>query len=199
VTDFGVSKALNIATSELSVASEGLTSLGVALGTPAYMSPEQAAADPRIDHRADIYAFGCVAYELLVGTSPFAGRAPQQMLAAHMTETPAPVTSRRASVPPALSALVSKCLEKSAGDRPQSADELLAALDAIATPSGGMEPTTARRAIANPVRARWVAIGVAATVVVVALIARCRGSPIAAARYSNPGTLRPSRRRRRSR
>ena len=142
VTDFGVSKALNVATSELSAASEGLTSLGVALGTPAYMSPEQASADPRIDHRADIYAFGCVAYELLVGTSPFAGRTPQQMLAAHMTETPAPVLSRRASVPPALSALVSKCLEKSAGDRPQSADELLAALDAIATPSGGMEPTS---------------------------------------------------------
>jgi len=171
VTDFGVSKALNVATSELSAASEGLTSLGVALGTPAYMSPEQASADPRIDHRADIYAFGCVAYELLVGTSPFAGRTPQQMLAAHMTETPSPVLSRRASVPPALSALVSKCLEKSAGDRPQSADELLAALDAIATPSGGMEPTSARRAIPKPARVRWVAVGVLATVVLVALIA----------------------------
>jgi serine/threonine-protein kinase len=180
VTDFGVSMAIAAAErgdrpegdspKELSITA--LTALGVALGTPAYMSPEQAAADPHIDQRADIYSFGCVAYELLSGASPFAGRPPQQMLAAHVNDVPDPVVKRRPAVPPALSALVARCLEKRAGDRPQSAEELLAALDAIATPSGGMEPTTAKRAAAaRPKRTTWVAVGVAATLIAIALIA----------------------------
>src|SRR5262245_27985837 len=71
VTDFGVSKAVNLAASDAGSAKTELTSLGVALGTPAYMSPEQASADPNVDHRADIYSFGCVAYEMLCGSSPF--------------------------------------------------------------------------------------------------------------------------------
>ena len=74
-----------------------MTSLGVALGTPAYMSPEQASADPSVDHRADIYAFGVLAYELLTGQPPFAGRTPQELLAAHVTEAPEPINKRRAA------------------------------------------------------------------------------------------------------
>ncbi len=81
VADFGVAKAVSQAKTE-----SGLTSVGVALGTPAYMAPEQAAGDPNIDARADIYAFGAMAYEMLAGRSPFAGLAPHQMLAAHVTE-----------------------------------------------------------------------------------------------------------------
>src|SRR6266540_1165894 len=88
VADFGVAKAVSQAKTE-----SGLTSVGVALGTPAYMAPEQAAGDPNIDHRADIYAFGAMAYETLTGRSPFAGLAPHQMLAAHVTEPVVPVTS----------------------------------------------------------------------------------------------------------
>src|SRR5207237_10142022 len=84
VPDFGVAKAVSQAKAE-----SGLTSVGVTLGTPAYMAPEQAAGDPNIDARADIYAFGAMAYEMLTGRSPFAGMAPHQMLAAHVTE---PVT-----------------------------------------------------------------------------------------------------------
>ena len=74
ITDFGVAKAISASSN-----SEGgnTTSMGVALGTPAYMSPEQASADPAVDHRADIYAFGVLAYEVLTGQPPFAGRAPQ--------------------------------------------------------------------------------------------------------------------------
>jgi tetratricopeptide (TPR) repeat protein len=136
VTDFGVAKAVSEATG-----AQKLTTDGVALGTPAYMSPEQAAADRHIDHRADIYAVGALAYELLTGRPPFTGATPQEVLAAHVTQAPDPVTKYRESVPPALEQLVMKCLEKKAADRWQSADELLPLLEVLATPSGGMTPT----------------------------------------------------------
>src|SRR5204862_8068354 len=106
------------------------TSMGVALGTPAYMSPEQASADPGVDHRADIYAFGVLAYELLTGQPPFVGRTPQGLLAAHVTESPEPITRRRTSIPAPLAALVMRCLEKRASERPQTAQDVVHALDA---------------------------------------------------------------------
>ena len=165
VTDFGIAKAMDASISGGGDATSGLTSLGVALGTPAYMAPEQATADPHVDHRADIYSFGCVAYELLAGSSPFAGRPPQQLLSAHVTETPQAISSRRPAVPPALAALVMKCLEKRAGDRPQSANELIAALDSIATPSGGTAPTSARLAAAPRARGRRRGLAVLAILV----------------------------------
>jgi tetratricopeptide (TPR) repeat protein len=135
VTDFGVAKAVSESTGESS-----LTSLGVALGTPAYMSPEQAAADPHVDHRADLYAVGALAYEMLTGRPPFSGANPQAVLAAHITQAPLPVTAHRDSVPPGLNELVLRCLAKKAADRPQRADELLPMLDALLTPSGGTTP-----------------------------------------------------------
>ena len=113
----------------------GMTSLGVALGTPAYMSSEQAAANPNIDARADVYAFGIMAYELFAGRAPFAGRSPQAMLAAHVTEAPEQILKLR-STPPALASLIMRCLEKHPADRPQSAGDIVHALDAINTPSG---------------------------------------------------------------
>jgi serine/threonine-protein kinase len=137
VSDFGVAKAL--AESDAG-GTTGLTSLGVALGTPAYMAPEQGMADPRMDQRADIYAFGVVAYELLAGRTPFHGRSPQATLAAHVTETPEPVDRLRPSAPPTLAALVMQCLAKSPADRPQSAQELVHAIDALTTPSTGTTP-----------------------------------------------------------
>jgi serine/threonine-protein kinase len=94
VADFGIAKALSSA--RQSEPGETLTSLGTSLGTPAYMAPEQIAGDPNVDHRADIYSLGCVGYEMLTGQSPFAGKSPQQMLAAHVMEKPAPLASRRA-------------------------------------------------------------------------------------------------------
>ncbi|MGH7703797.1 MAG: protein kinase domain-containing protein [Gemmatimonadales bacterium] len=142
VTDFGVAKALSEATGK-----SALTSTGVALGTPAYMAPEQAAADPHVDHRADIYAVGALAYEMLTGRPPFTGHSPQAVLAAQVTKAPEAVTESRASVPPALAALVMRCLEKKPADRWQSADELLHQLEVMATPSGGTTPTTAVSAV----------------------------------------------------
>ena len=180
VTDFGVSKAMDLSITDGGHQSTGLTSLGVALGTPAYMSPEQATADPHVDHRSDIYSFGCVAYEMLTGASPFAGRAPQQLLAAHVQDDAEPIERRRPSVPPGLATLVMKCLTKRPGDRPQSAAEVLLALDAIATPSGGINPTSARLTAAAPKlsRSKLVAgIGIVAVVGILAFIALTNKAP----------------------
>jgi tetratricopeptide (TPR) repeat protein len=120
---------------------EKLTTAGVALGTPTYMAPEQASADPHVDHRADIYAVGVLAYELLAGQPPFSGTTPQDILAAHVTQEPQAVTTHRAAVPPALADLVMRCLEKKPADRWQSAGDLLPQLEALTTPSGGITPT----------------------------------------------------------
>ena len=135
VMDFGVAKALSEATGR-----QSLTTVGVALGTPTYMAPEQAVADPHVDHRADVYAFGVVAYELLAARPPFTGASAQQILAAHVTAVAEPVATHR-TMPPALAALVMRCLEKRPADRPQSADELITQLEAVLTPSGGITPT----------------------------------------------------------
>jgi tetratricopeptide (TPR) repeat protein/tRNA A-37 threonylcarbamoyl transferase component Bud32 len=133
VTDFGIAKAIAAAAAQPSGAT--LTQLGTAIGTPAYMAPEQAAGDPGTDHRADIYAFGCVAYELLAGQPPFPGLPPHKLLVAHMSETPKVVSTLRPDCPPALSVLVMQCLAKDPASRPASANELLQRLEAVASPS----------------------------------------------------------------
>ena len=89
----------------------------MSIGTPMYMAPEQAAADPDTDHRADIYSFGCLAYELLTGRPPFADLSPHKLLVAHMTERPKPVASLRPDVPESLDDLVMRCLEKDPSTR----------------------------------------------------------------------------------
>jgi len=134
VTDFGVAKALSLSAPS---GSSGVTSGGLAIGTPAYMAPEQAVADPGVDHRADIYAWGVMAYEMLTGWPPFSRLTPQATLAAQAIEQPDPIQKKRPGLPPALSSLVMECLEKRPADRPQSASVLLTALDAIATSTGG--------------------------------------------------------------
>jgi serine/threonine-protein kinase len=132
VADFGIAKALSQA-----VGSSGLTSVGVAIGTPTYMAPEQAAGDPNVDHRADLYSLGAMAYEMLGGRPPFSGMSPQQVLAAHVTEEIADVRKHRSHLPADLADLVMWCLEKNPADRPQTAAEVAAALESIATPTGG--------------------------------------------------------------
>ena len=161
VTDFGVAKALAGATPE----SAELTATGLAIGTPAYMAPEQAAADPTTDQRADIYAFGVMAYEVLAGRAPFGGHTAQQLLAAHALEVPTPLDQLRPALPRPLAALVMRCLEKRPADRPQAAREIVQALDGLARPESG---TTPSRSAPSYAHGRWRAVG-AATAVIAAL------------------------------
>lgn len=167
VADFGISKAVT----QSAASGTHLTTVGIALGTPTYMSPEQAMGESDVDHRADIYAIGAVAYEMLTGRPPFAGRTAQMILAAHVAEQPRPLTERRAAVPAVLNTIIMKCLEKNPADRWQSAEELLPLLEQAATPSGGMTPTATRPVKAVAPRAsgmKRMVIGAAALLLVLA-------------------------------
>ena len=134
VTDFGIAKAISASRTQAPGAT--LTQVGTSLGTPAYMAPEQAAADPATDHRADLYAFGCMAYELLAGRTPFVGKTPQRLLAAQMGETPQPIVELRPDMPAELADVVMRCLAKDADDRPQSVGDVVHVLDSV-TSGGG--------------------------------------------------------------
>jgi tetratricopeptide (TPR) repeat protein len=142
VADFGIARAVRRAQEPQEIdaprsptrhvdddGTDTLTQAGMSPGTPAYMAPEQARGNVEVDHRADIYALGVVAYEALTGTHPFGARTRQAMVAAHASETPAPLVLRRPDVPPALAALVMQTLEKDPSARPQSAAEIVATLD----------------------------------------------------------------------
>jgi serine/threonine-protein kinase len=158
VTDFGVSKALSNATAETPTDAPSLTSLGIALGTPAYMAPEQAVADPLVDARADIYALGIVGYEMLTGRTPFAGLNQQQTLPAHITTAPTSITQHRPQLPPGLASVIMRCLEKHSSDRFQTAEDLHAALEPYSMTSGATAPSQAAPATSETAKAtsgRW--------------------------------------------
>jgi len=157
VVDFGIAKALSASRTEAPGGT--LTLVGTSIGTPAYMSPEQAAADPDIDHRADIYAWGVVAYELLAGKHPFEGKtSPQQYLRAHLSENPPPLSEVAPSIPRVVADVVMRALEKEPDTRPQSADDILRQL-------GGT--TTSGPVASQQAAPRWKMPALAATVVLV--------------------------------
>jgi len=183
VADFGIAKAVSESTGGGTV-----TTAGVALGTPAYMAPEQAAADPQIDHRADIYAVGALTYELLTGRPPFIASTPQAVLAAQVTQQADPVTKYRDQVSAELEAVVMRCLAKKPADRWQTADEMLPYLDTMTTSSGGLTPThtvpaSSRRPGVNRI---LVAVAVTAVVALGVLLARSFRSGAAAAAAPAP-------------
>ncbi|HEX6106460.1 MAG TPA: protein kinase [Gemmatimonadales bacterium] len=117
LADFGIAKPGD-------AANQFLTTSGLAVGTPTYMAPEQAAADPEADHRADIYAFGVVAYEMLAGEPPFANLPLGGLLAAHAGREPESIARRRSDVPPTLASMIARCLRKRPADRWDSAEAL---------------------------------------------------------------------------
>lgn len=131
VSDFGIAKAVRDMMSGDATANLALTTAaGTILGTPAYMAPEQACGETA-DHRADIYSAGILAYETLTGHLPFHATTAQQMLAAHLTKAPEPISRWRAEIPSQLASAVMKCLEKKPTDRWQSTTELLAAIESV--------------------------------------------------------------------
>ena len=191
VTDFGVAKALSAA-----MPVSGMTSAGMAIGTPAYMAPEQLAADPAADHRIDIYAVGLLAYELLSGQSPFVGTSPQATMAAQLTRVPDPLDTLRDDVPPALGAVIMRCLEKLPEHRPQTATALLDELDGVATPAGGtgsssvvMEKLPAARTTSSAQRRALLAgallVIIAGVAVAITTWSRSGGAPVKAVTVSS--------------
>ncbi|MEO5825495.1 MAG: protein kinase, partial [Gemmatimonadales bacterium] len=136
VTDFGIAKAISAARTGGGLG-ETLTQVGTSIGTPAYMAPEQAAGDPDTDHRADLYSFGVMAYEILAGRTPFVASTPTKLLAAHMTETPRNLLDFRPDCPPALATIVMRCLEKEPEARPQGAGELVQVLETVTSSGSG--------------------------------------------------------------
>jgi serine/threonine-protein kinase len=160
VTDFGVAKAISAA-----LPTGAVTTAGIAIGTPAYMAPEQLAGDPAADHRIDIYAVGLLAYELLTGVSPFTGASPRETLAAQLTRDPAPLHEIAPAVPRNVSTLVMRCLAKDPAARPQSADEILQELDSLTMPFG---VTPQAGGVEAPVRKRpWRSVAAVAILAIV--------------------------------
>ena len=185
VTDFGVAKALSA--SKATAPGGTLTQIGTSLGTPAYMAPEQAAADAGADQRVDIYAFGVMAYEMLAGVPPFHGRQGQKLLAAQMSERPVPIGELRPDTPPVLAQLVMRCLEKDANDRPQSASDLLRVLESVT--SGGGLPAMPEILLGGR-RRLWRALSVyALTFAAVAILAKAAIIAIGLPDWVFPGAL----------
>ncbi|MGH7605261.1 MAG: protein kinase domain-containing protein [Gemmatimonadaceae bacterium] len=164
VTDFGIAKAVQAARKEAFLqtkeANPQITQPGDNVGTPMYMAPEQAAKDPSTDQRADVYAWGVVAYELIAGRHPFIEHvsSPQNLLAAQMSDTPPPLSNTNSRVPRPIAELVMRCLSKKKTNRPASGADLLAALN---------DPSSVRiPRFAMPSRRR---MGALAAILVVAL------------------------------
>jgi serine/threonine-protein kinase len=171
VADFGIARAI-------AGGGRALTQTGLAIGTPQYMSPEQAMGASDVDGRVDIYALGCVLYEMIAGEPPFAGPTAQAVIARSLTETPRPLGASRQGLAPRVSAVVSRALAKSPADRFQSgaemADALRAAEDQV---RDGSRETPA--AVGTPSGKAWLVFGVIALITLTGFIVAAvrRGLP----------------------
>jgi serine/threonine protein kinase/tetratricopeptide (TPR) repeat protein len=185
VTDFGVALAA------LEAAGERLTESGLSLGTPQYMSPEQAAGGRDLTARSDLFSLGVVVYEMLTGEPPFRGRTSQAVLARLMTEQPSAIRTVRGTVPPRVEAAVLQALAKVPADRFPSGDAFAAALREGMTPTGAVAAEPGRRPLA--LAGRWLMALAVAVGVVLALFVRTKRqpgtSPVPAGRLGSPLVL----------
>jgi serine/threonine-protein kinase len=169
VTDFGVAKALSSSLIHGGHQNGRITDTGMSLGTLLYMAPEQAANDPHIDGRADIYSLGITIYEMLAGAPPFAELQPREMLTARLTQRPPPLSTIRPDVPARLASLIFRCLEADPANRPKDAAEVVEWLESSDVTSG---PTSIGSSDTKPKRrGRRVEILAAAAVLVLGGIA----------------------------
>jgi len=118
ICDFGVARAV------IRAAGETISTSGLVVGTPSYMSPEQARGEDDLDHRTDIYSLGCLIYELLTGEPPFTGRTVQAIMARQVRDPPPPLHARRPDVPAAVDHVLQRCLAKEREARPDSATQV---------------------------------------------------------------------------
>ena len=151
VVDFGIARAVSRS------AGERLTDSGVTLGTPMYMSPEQASGETEIDGRSDIYSLGCVLYEMLAGEAPFRGPTPQAQIARRFVGEPPSVRTVRTTVPRELERAIKKTMAKAPADRFATAAELIRALDEASAILSGARPsvTTDEVTLGLDPRGRW--------------------------------------------
>jgi serine/threonine protein kinase len=137
VTDFGVARAVSAA------GGERLTSTGLAVGTPAYMSPEQASGDDRLDARSDLYSLACVVYEMLAGQPPFTGMTASVVMARHSLDPVPPLATVRPGLPAAVAMTVERALAKTPADRFPSTAEWARALAMGPAPESATPPASA--------------------------------------------------------
>jgi TolB-like protein/Flp pilus assembly protein TadD/tRNA A-37 threonylcarbamoyl transferase component Bud32 len=171
VADFGIATAMEAA----GAAGDRLTMGGVAVGTPAYMSPEQAGGAPQIDGRSDIYSLGCVLYEMLGGRPPFTGPTPQSVMTQHVVAPLPPLRSQRPEVPESVERVLAKALAKEPGDRYSTAAEFTTALESAgeSTAASGDSRRPRRSAVL------WIGGAVAATALMIGLaLANRRDKPV---------------------
>jgi TolB-like protein/Tfp pilus assembly protein PilF len=160
VADFGIARAIDVA------GADRLTGTGLAIGTPAYMSPEQVGAERALDGRTDLYSLACVTYEMLGGEPPFTGPSVQAVMARHAVDPPPPLRTLRAAVPRGVEAAIERALAKVPTDRFATADEFAATLTrastaaAIAAERGGVRRRRLRWTIATAAAALLVAAGI---------------------------------------
>jgi serine/threonine protein kinase len=140
VLDFGLAKEIRAANSgDATLTSAGHTEVGLVMGTPRYMSPEQIAGRP-LDHRTDIFSLGIILYEMSTGSRPFAGTSSAELASAILRDTPPLVTDLRANLPVSLARIIQRCLEKSVADRFQSARDIRNELRGINTANAEPSP-----------------------------------------------------------
>ncbi len=160
VADFGIARAVDVASGA------SPTATGIVVGTPAYMSPEQAAGET-LDGRSDQYSLGCVIYEMLSGTAPFAGTTARELMARHAIEPVPPLSSVNPALPPALSVGLARALEKNPAARYPDAGALAASLEGTATPAGTTTPVPLPAV--PPPRARIRTLGAFGIIIALAL------------------------------
>jgi eukaryotic-like serine/threonine-protein kinase len=179
VADFGVGRAIGAADED-----ERLTEGGMIVGTPAYMSPEQAAGERELDGRSDVYALGCVLYEMLAGEPPFVAPTPHALIIRRLTETPRPLAAVRDTVPRAVEAITTRALARAPADRFTTAGAMADALESARL--AGRTDETVAVPPARP-RRRWVG-----PAVLLAAALAAAGGLLLRSRSAEPGTLDPS-------
>src|SRR5438874_1753611 len=160
LVDFGIARRLD------STTAAALTQTGLVIGTPHYMSPEQALGDPNLGPQSDLYSLGCVLFQMVTGSPPFDGESSQQVVGKHIADPPPAASDVNPKVPRELSDVILRCLEKQPSDRFQSAREVIAALGSDTRPSEATEllvsgATTKQRRRVKPRRVGWVILAIA--------------------------------------